>query len=92
MATDGLPVPRGARLPEDAVNVARGEQYAIDFVAEEPGARVFHCYFLRHATDDDRESGGLLPPSERFSPFDPRYLTAFAVGASQRRRVHPGVA
>lgn len=92
MATDGLPVPRGARLPEDAVNVARAERYAIAFVAEEPGVWVFHCYFLNHATDDDREPGGLLPPSERFSPFDPRYLTAFAAGACQRRRVHPGVA
>lgn len=60
VATDGFPVPRGARLTKDTVNVAPGERYDIEFVAEEPGTWIIHCHILHHVTNDDREPGGLL--------------------------------
>ena len=60
VATDGYPVPEAARLTKDTVNVAPGERYDVEFVAEEPGTWIFHCHILHHVTNDDREPGGLL--------------------------------
>lgn len=84
--SNGSPLPPGPRLTRDTVTVGPGERYDIAFTAEEAGGWAVHCHILHHVTNDDREPGGLLPPSERFSPFDPRCLTAFAVGARQRRQ------
>jgi len=60
VATDGFPVPTGARLTKDTVNVAPGERYDIEFVAEEEGTWIFHCHVLHHVTNDDLEPGGLI--------------------------------
>ncbi len=60
VATDGFPVPKGAQLTKDTINVAPGERYDVEFVAEEPGTWIFHCHILHHVTNDDREPGGLI--------------------------------
>ena len=49
-----------ARLTKDAVDVAPGEGYGIEFVAEEEGTWIFHCDVLHHVTNDDLEPGGLI--------------------------------
>jgi FtsP/CotA-like multicopper oxidase with cupredoxin domain len=60
VATDGHAVPRQAQLTKDTVNVAPGERYDIEFVAEEEGTWIFHCHILHHVTNDDLEPGGLI--------------------------------
>lgn len=60
VATDGHPVPELARLTKDTINVAPGERYDIEFVAEEEGTWIFHCHILHHVTNDDLEPGGLI--------------------------------
>ena len=59
-ATDSYPVPKAAQLTKDTVNVAPGERYDVEFVAEAPGTWIFHCHILHHVTNDDREPGGLI--------------------------------
>ena len=59
-ATDGRPVPKGARLLKDTVSVAPGERYDIEFVAAEPGRWMLHCHILHHTTNDNVEPGGLM--------------------------------
>ena len=60
VATDGHPVPQGARLIKDTVSVAPGERYDIEFVATEAGQWVLHCHILHHTTNDNVEPGGLM--------------------------------
>ena len=60
VATDGYPVPEGARLTKDTVSVAPGERYDIEFVATEPGQWMLHCHILHHTTNDNVEPGGLM--------------------------------
>lgn len=58
--TDGNPVPQVAQLTKDTVNVAPGERYDIEFVADNPGTWVLHCHVLHHVTNDNIEPGGLI--------------------------------
>lgn len=60
VATDGYPVPEQAQLTKDTLNVAPGERYDIEFVAEEEGTWIVHCHVLHHVTNDDLEPGGLI--------------------------------
>ena len=60
VATDGHPVPEGARLVKDTVSVAPGERYDIEFVATETGQWMLHCHILHHTTNDNVEPGGLM--------------------------------
>jgi FtsP/CotA-like multicopper oxidase with cupredoxin domain len=60
VATDGHPVPAATQLTKDTVNVAPGERYDIEFVAEEEGVWIFHCHILHHVTNNDLEPGGLI--------------------------------
>jgi FtsP/CotA-like multicopper oxidase with cupredoxin domain len=60
VATDGHPVPEGARLTKDTVSVAPGERYDIEFIATEPGNWMLHCHILHHTTNDNVEPGGLM--------------------------------
>ena len=60
VATDGHPVPEGARLIKDTVSVAPGERYDIEFTATETGQWVLHCHILHHTTNDNVEPGGLM--------------------------------
>jgi FtsP/CotA-like multicopper oxidase with cupredoxin domain len=60
VATDGYPVPKVAQLTKDTINVAPGERYDIEFVADEEGTWIIHCHILHHATNDDLEPGGLI--------------------------------
>lgn len=60
VATDGHPVPEGARLIKDTVSVAPGERYDIEFIATETGEWMLHCHILHHTTNDNVEPGGLM--------------------------------
>jgi len=60
VATDGHAVPVQAQLTKDTINVAPGERYDIEFVAETEGTWILHCHIVHHATNDDLEPGGLI--------------------------------
>jgi len=60
VATDGHPVPEAAQLTKDTVNVAPGERYDIEFIANETGQWMLHCHILHHVTNDNVEPGGLM--------------------------------
>lgn len=57
IAKDGHPVERPQ--VQTVVNVAPGETYDIEFLADNPGKWVFHCHELHHATNNGEEPGGL---------------------------------
>jgi FtsP/CotA-like multicopper oxidase with cupredoxin domain len=62
VATDGQPVPEGAGLEKDTVNVAPGERYDVIWEAKEPGKWLLHCH-INHVTNDGEEDeggGGLM--------------------------------
>ena len=59
VGTDGYPV-RGEPLQKDTINVAPGERYDLEFVADNPGTWVFHCHILGHVTNKGVEPGGMI--------------------------------
>jgi FtsP/CotA-like multicopper oxidase with cupredoxin domain len=59
VATDGHPV-EGPQLVKDTVNVAPGERYDLEFVADNPGAWVYHCHILSHVQNKGVEPGGMI--------------------------------
>ena len=61
--TDGYPVPEGARLLKDTVNVGPGERYDVIWEARRPGKWLLHCHIPHHTTNDNTEvegGGGLM--------------------------------
>lgn len=61
--TDGYPVPEGARLVKDTVNVGPGERYDVIWKARHPGTWLLHCHIPHHTTNDNTEihgGGGLM--------------------------------
>jgi FtsP/CotA-like multicopper oxidase with cupredoxin domain len=60
VGTDGYPVPEGARLTKDVVNVAPGERYDLLMLADNPGTWLFHCHILSHVQNHGVEPGGML--------------------------------
>jgi manganese oxidase len=59
VGTDGHPV-EGPALVKDTVNVAPGERYDLEFVADNPGAWVYHCHILSHVQNKGVEPGGMI--------------------------------
>ena len=59
VATDGRPV-EGPPLVKDTVNIGPGERYDLDFVADNPGAWVYHCHILSHVQNKGVEPGGMI--------------------------------
>ncbi len=59
VATDGHPV-EGIPLLKDTVNIAPGERYDLEFVADRPGAWVYHCHILSHVQTRGVEPGGMI--------------------------------
>jgi len=62
VATDGNPVPLGAQLTKDTVNVSPGERYDVIWTARQPGRWLLHCHINHHLTNDGTEvqgAGGL---------------------------------
>ena len=60
--TDGEPVPAGARILKDTVNVGPGERYDVIWEARRPGRWLLHCHIPHHTTNDNVEvegAGGL---------------------------------
>jgi FtsP/CotA-like multicopper oxidase with cupredoxin domain len=55
---DGYPVPDGAILTKDTVNVGPGERYDVIWEALEPGRWLLHCHISHHTTNDNREEDG----------------------------------
>ena len=58
VATDGNPVPEGARLKKDTVLVGPGERYDVVWEAREPGKWLLHCHINHHITNDGAEVEG----------------------------------
>lgn len=58
VATDGNPVPAGARLVKDTISVAPGERYDVVWTARDKGTWLLHCHVLHHTTNDDLEEAG----------------------------------
>lgn len=58
VATDGNPVPAGARLLKDTVLVGPGERYDVAFTARAPGMWMIHCHINHHLTNDGQEEDG----------------------------------
>jgi len=58
VATDGYPVPEGARLTKDTVLVGPGERYDVVCTARSPGKWLVHCHINHHVTDDGVEVDG----------------------------------
>jgi FtsP/CotA-like multicopper oxidase with cupredoxin domain len=56
--TDGNPVPEGARLLKDTVNVGPGERYDVIWTARRPGKWLLHCHIPHHTTNDNVEEEG----------------------------------
>lgn len=58
VATDGNPVPEGARLVKDTVLVGPGERYDVEFTARAPGKWLLHCHIADHTTNNGAEEQG----------------------------------
>lgn len=57
-ATDGFPIQGPYK---STINVAPGETYDIEFVANNPGTWVFHCHKPHHMTNDHQKTmGGMV--------------------------------
>ena len=56
--TDGNPVPEGAQLRKDTVNVGPGERYDVIWEALRPGKWLLHCHIPHHTTNDNVEVEG----------------------------------
>ena len=56
--TDGNPVPGGAELVKDTVNVGPGERYDVIWEALRPGKWLLHCHIPHHTTNDNHEVQG----------------------------------
>jgi FtsP/CotA-like multicopper oxidase with cupredoxin domain len=48
VATDGNPVPAGARLTKDTVLIGPAERYDLAFTADNPGVWMVHCHIEHH--------------------------------------------
>jgi FtsP/CotA-like multicopper oxidase with cupredoxin domain len=59
VATDGYPV-EGPVLTKDTVSIGPGERYDLEFVADNPGAWVYHCHILSHVQNKGVEPGGMI--------------------------------
>ena len=58
VATDGYPVPEGARLTKDTVLIGPGERYDVVWTAQSPGRWLVHCHINHHVTNDGAEIDG----------------------------------
>lgn len=58
VATDGHPVPPGARLKKDTVLIGPGERYGVVWTALRPGRWMLHCHINHHVTNDGAETAG----------------------------------
>jgi manganese oxidase len=60
---DGYPVPPGAQLLKDTINVGPGERWDVVWEARAPGRWLVHCHINHHTTNDNSEQhggGGLM--------------------------------
>ncbi len=56
IATDGNPVPLNAIITKDTINIAPGERYDLELIANNPGIWITHCHELHHA-----DAGMVIP-------------------------------
>lgn len=56
VATDGNPVPLNAIITKDTINIAPGERYDVELIANNPGIWITHCHELHHA-----DAGMVIP-------------------------------
>ena len=55
-----LPGAEAAQLTKDTVTIGPGERYDLEFVADNPGAWVYHCHILSHVQNKGVEPGGMI--------------------------------
>jgi len=60
VGTDGHPIPKAVQLLKDTVTIGPGERYDLEFVADNPGAWVYHCHILSHVQNKGVEPGGMI--------------------------------
>ena len=60
VGTDGFTVPEAAQLTKDTISIGPGERYDLEFVADNPGAWVYHCHILSHVQNKGVEPGGMI--------------------------------
>lgn len=58
VATDGNPVPAGAQVQKDTVNVGPGERYDVVWTARNTGKWLLHCHINHHITNNNEEVNG----------------------------------
>lgn len=58
MAIDGEPVPPGAQIMRDTVNVGPGQRYDVIWEAQNPGKWLLHCHISHHTTNNNVEEDG----------------------------------
>lgn len=57
-ASDGNSIPTQNRLMKSTVNVASGETYDIEFMANNPGTWPFHCHIPHHMSNNMQSAMG----------------------------------
>jgi FtsP/CotA-like multicopper oxidase with cupredoxin domain len=58
VAIDGYPVPEGARVLQDTVNVGPGQRFDVVWEAREPGKWLLHCHINHHTTNNNVDVDG----------------------------------
>lgn len=58
VAIDGEPVPPGAQIMRDTVNVGPGQRYDVIWEAQNPGKWLLHCHISHHTTNNNVEEDG----------------------------------
>lgn len=58
VAIDGEPVPPGAQVMRDTVNVGPGQRYDVIWEARNPGKWLLHCHISHHTTNNNVEEDG----------------------------------
>lgn len=60
VAKDGVPLPKSAQYQVNTVNIAPGETYDIEFIADNPGAWPLHCHLPHHTAGKNGQEGGMF--------------------------------
>lgn len=61
VASDGNAINKEARMSKNTINVASGETWDVEFIANNPGIWPFHCHIPHHMTNNmTKPMGGMV--------------------------------
>lgn len=60
VAKDGSRLPEALQYSANTIDVAPGETYDVEYVADNPGTWVFHCHLPHHTAGMNGAEGGML--------------------------------